>query len=50
MASAGVPLNIVKELADHSSLEMTNIYMGDSGSKVHESIKHVNTFLVDKNN
>lgn len=37
MASTGVPLNIVKELADHSSLEMTNIYMGESGSKARAS-------------
>ena len=45
MASAGVPLNLVKEQADHSSLEMTNIYMGDSGGKAHEQIRHISTFL-----
>lgn len=45
MATAGVPLNLVKEQADHSSLEMTGIYMGDSGGKAHESIKKISTFL-----
>ena len=44
MATAGVPLNLVKEQADHSSLEMTGIYMGDSGGKAHESIKKISTF------
>ena len=34
----------VKEQADHSSLEMTGIYMGDSGGKAHEIIKTLDTF------
>ncbi len=34
----------VKEQADHSSLEMAGIYMGDSGGKAHEIIKTLDTF------
>ena len=47
MASAGVPLNLVREQADHSSLAMTNIYMGDSGGRAHELIKEVSTFVIN---
>lgn len=46
MASAGVPLNLVREQADHSSLSMTDIYMGRSQGVAHEHIKKIGTFLI----
>ena len=42
MTSKGIPLNFVKQQADHSSLAMTAIYIGNSNVKATEELKTVN--------
>ncbi|HIZ85769.1 MAG TPA: hypothetical protein IAC04_04695 [Candidatus Coprenecus stercoravium] len=41
-----MPLNLVREQADHSSLAMTNIYMGDSGGRTNRSNKSAHLLLM----
>ena len=42
MTSLGIPLNFVKQQADHSSLAMTAIYMGNTTAKATQELKTVN--------
>ena len=42
MTSLGIPLNFVKQQADHSSLAMTAIYMGNTTAKATQELKTAN--------